>query len=53
MCLDMKDHVLTTPRSNPEYVKLKIKQMPDDIRSRYGIDDLATDNGNVYVKIQK
>jgi len=32
MCLDIKDHFLATPMQHPEYMRVKMKYIPEDIR---------------------
>ena len=44
MCMDTKDHFLSMPMSNSEHIKVKIKHKPNDIRSKYGINNLTIDN---------
>ena len=53
MCADIKDHFLATPMKNPEYMKVKYKYIPNDIRIRYNLDDKVTPDGYIYIKIQK
>ena len=53
MCLDIKDHFLATPMQHPEYMRVKMKYIPEDIRQRYNIYDIVTKDDWVYIKIQK
>ena len=53
MCLDVKDHFLTTPMQHPEYMRVKIKHIPEDIRQRYDIYDVVFKDDWIYIKIQK
>ena len=53
MCLDIKDHFLATPMSNPEFMRVKLKYIPEDIRQRYKIYDIVSKDDWVYIKIQK
>jgi len=53
MCLDIKDHFYSTPMKNPEYMKIRIKYILEDIRKKYNIENIVTYEGWVYIKIQK
>ena len=53
MCLDVKDHFLATPMTNPEFMRVRVKHIPQDIRIKYDIDNLVTIEGWVHVKIKK
>ena len=53
MCVDIKDHFLATPMDDPEYMKVQYKYIPNDIRLRYNLDLKVTEDGWVYIKIQK
>ena len=35
MCMDLKDHFLATPLLNPEYMQVKHRHIPTDIREMY------------------
>jgi hypothetical protein len=51
--IDLKDFYLNTPMDQPEYMCMKISNLPPDFVKAYNLIGLATDNGTVYVKIQK
>ena len=51
--LDIKDFFLATPMSQPEYMKIHIKNFPQDIIDQYGLLQKVTADGYVYVKIKK
>ena len=53
MCLDIKDHFLATPMQHPEYMRVKMKYIPEDIRQHYNVYDIVTKDDWVYIKIQK
>ena len=53
MSLDIKDHFLATPMADPEYMRVRIKYIPPDIQDQYSIDKLVSNDGWVYIKIQK
>jgi len=50
---DLKDHFLATPMQDPEYMRLKYKYIPDDIKQKYKLADKVTSDGYVYIKIGK
>ena len=53
LCADLKDFFLATPMEDPEFMRVKYKYFPTDIRQRYNIDDLISTDGYVYIKIKK
>ena len=38
ICADIKDYFLATPMENPEYMKVRYKYIPEDIRRKYSLD---------------
>jgi hypothetical protein len=42
-----------TPMTRPEYMRMKIKDLPEEFVTMYNLADKATSNGYVYIKIQK
>jgi hypothetical protein len=53
MTIDIKDFYLNTPMVRPEYMRLKLSDIPDHIIKLYKLDQLVTTDGYVYVLIQK
>jgi len=53
MTIDIKDFYSNTPMARPEYMRLKIDDMPDEGIKQYQLRDKATKDGYVYVKINK
>eukprot|EP00804_Cyclotella_cryptica_P008878 CCRYP_013090-RA/>CCRYP_013090-RA protein AED:0.15 eAED:0.14 QI:0/0/0/1/1/1/3/0/882 len=53
MTIDIKDFYLNTPMVCPEYMRLKLSDIPDQIIKLYKLDKLVTTDGYVYVLIQK
>eukprot|EP00804_Cyclotella_cryptica_P005684 CCRYP_000047-RA/>CCRYP_000047-RA protein AED:0.40 eAED:0.40 QI:0/-1/0/1/-1/1/1/0/124 len=53
MTIDIRDFYLNTPMVRPEYMRLKVLDIPDHIIALYNLDKLTTTNGYVYVLIQK
>ena len=52
MTLDISNFYLVTPMARPEYMRLPLKIIPQEIVSKYKLNDIA-DNGWVYLKIVK
>ena len=53
MTIYIKDFYLKTPMERPEYMRLKIADIPDDFIALYKLNQLTTTDGYVYVLIQK
>ena len=39
--------------SNHKYMKIKVSEIPDDVINHYNLNDLAHDDGYVYIEIRK
>ena len=50
---DIKDHFLASPMEKPEYMRMPLKIMPQDIIDRYNLQDIVADDGYVYIQIVK
>ena len=53
MTIDIKDFYLMTPMPRPEYMRLKMDDMPEDIIELYNLRNIVNKDGYVFVKIQK
>ena len=51
MTIDIKDFYL--PMARPEYMRLKIDDMPDNVIKQYQLREKATKDGYLYVEINK
>ena len=51
--IDLANFYLNTPMADPEYMRLRLELIPDEIIERYNLRDLVNDNGWVYIKIRK
>eukprot|EP00804_Cyclotella_cryptica_P002823 CCRYP_009357-RB/>CCRYP_009357-RB protein AED:0.24 eAED:0.24 QI:0/0/0/1/0/0/2/0/561 len=49
MTIDIRDFYLNTPMDRPEYMRLKMSDIPDHIIALYNLDKLATTDGYIYV----
>ncbi len=45
MTMDISNFYLTTPLKRPEYIRMKISDIPEEIKIEYKLRDLATDDG--------
>ena len=52
MTIDISDFYLNTPLTRWEYVKLNLRDIPDEIISEYNLKQKEI-NGFVYVKVRK
>jgi hypothetical protein len=50
---DLKDFYLNTPMDQPKKMRMKISNLPPNFVKAYNLINLATNNGTIYVKIQK
>ena len=53
MTIDINNFYLNTLMERPEYMQLKISDMPDNIIEQYNLNEKVNPNGYGYVKIQK
>ena len=53
MMIDLKDFYLNTPMERPEYMRLKLSDIPEEIIVQYKLRDIATSDGYVYTEITK
>jgi hypothetical protein len=51
--IDLKDFYFNTPMERPEYMQLKLSNLPHDFINMYDLTKIAQDNDNIYIKIQK
>ena len=53
MTIDIKNFYLNTPMERPEYMRLKVADMPDNIIEQYNLKALETKDGYVLVRIER
>ena len=53
MMMDIANFYLMTPLKQPEYVKIKLRDIPEEIIVEYKLRDLTTADGNIYIKATK
>ena len=53
MTADIKDYSLASPMNRPEYMKVRYKYLPDDIKKMYNLQAKVTPNKYIYIRINK
>ena len=51
--IDLKDFYLNTPMERPKFMRLKINDLPPEVVALYNLNNIADQNGTVYMRIQK
>jgi hypothetical protein len=51
--IDLKDFYLMTPMTCTEYMRMKIKDLPEEFVTMYNLTNKASSDDFVYIKIQK
>ncbi len=51
--IDLKDFYLMTPMACPKFMRMKTKALPTKIIELYKLNNKATSDGFIYIKIQK
>ena len=51
--MDSKDFHLQTPMRRPEYMRLKLTDIPDELLEHYNLREIATPDRYVYCKVTK
>ena len=49
MTMDISNFYLMTPLKRPEYIRINIKEIPDEIISEYNLREIALPNGSVHI----
>jgi hypothetical protein len=53
LTLDLKDFYLNTPMARPEYIRIKLSDIPDDVIERYKLREIVDADGYVYCRVEK
>ena len=53
LTLDLKDFYLNTPMERPEYIRIKLSDIPDDVIDRYKLREIVDADGYVYCRVEK
>ena len=51
--MDIKDFYLNTPMKRPEYMRIKITDIPDEVIEHYKLKSLVPQEGYVYCEINR
>ena len=50
MTMDITNFYLMTPLSRPEYIRVSIKDIPDEIIREYELNLIVTEDGMIYIE---
>ena len=53
MTMDISNFYLMTPLSRPEYIRIKLSDIPEEIIKEYNLKDKATKDGSIYIEANK
>jgi hypothetical protein len=51
--INLKDFYLNMPMDQPEFMRMKLSDLPPNFVEFYNLTNLANNDGTIYVKIQK
>jgi hypothetical protein len=51
--MDISNFYVSLPLPRPEYIKINISNIPEEIIDKYNLQEKATDTGHVYIKANK
>ena len=51
--IDLKDFYLNTPMEWSDYMRMTLKDLPQEFFNMYNLTKIAEDDGHVYIRIQK
>ena len=51
--MDLKDFYLNTPMERPEYIQIKMSEIPEDVIQEYKLKDIVKADGYVYCQVKK
>ena len=53
LCLDIENYYLNTPLPSPEFMKVHISLIPEEIIQHYNLWDLVDADGYIYIRLNK
>jgi hypothetical protein len=53
MTMDVSNFYLMTPLKRPEYIRVRLVDLPDEIINEYKLPDKVTKNGSIYLEVTK
>ena len=53
MTMDISSFYLITPLKRPEFIRINLRNIPDEIIKEYKLKDIATANGSIYIRADR
>ena len=53
MTMDIPNFYLMTPLKRPEYIRVSLKDIPDEITKEYKLREIAMENGAIHIEANK
>ena len=53
MTMEISNFYLMTPLNRPEYIRIKLTDIPDEIIKEYDLKSKATKDGSIYIEVNK
>jgi hypothetical protein len=53
MTMDISNFYLMTPLTRPEFIRIKLSDIPDEIIKEYNLQELVTEDGSIYIQANK
>ncbi len=53
MTMDMSNFYLMTPLHHPEFIRIKLTDIPDKVINKYKFREVATKNGSIYIRAKR
>ncbi len=53
MTMDISNFYLMTPLHRPEFIRIKLSDIPDEVINEYKLNEKATKNGSIYIRAKR
>ncbi len=53
MTMDISNFYLMIPLHHPEFIQLKLGNIPDEVINKYKLREKATKNGSIYIRAKQ
>jgi hypothetical protein len=53
MTMDISNFYLMTPLHRPEFIHIKLSDIPDEVINEYKLSEKATINGSIYIRAKR
>ena len=53
MTMDISNFYLMTPLHRPEFIRIKLSDIPDEVINEYKLSEKATKNGSIYIRAKQ